>query len=575
VTVVAVFDRQAARTPAATAVVARDATLTYAGLRDRAEQLARVLRARGAGPETVVPVLMHRSADLVVAFLAVLKAGCAYQPLHTDLPPARLRAALSATRSPVVLVDAEHQVLAPSGLLVTGHEPVAGELPPVFADQLAYVMSTSGSTGEPKDIAITHRGVVDLATDPSWDMRPHDRVLFHSPHAFDASTWEIWGPLLVGGRVVVAPQETSAAAALRELVTGHGVNRVSLTAGLFRVVAEDWVEALATLSEVTTGGDVISPAAVRRVLDQCPDITVRTNYGPTEATLCVTDQVWRPGDRVGHTVPLGNPMRDTGLHVLDERLRPVPAGTPGELWLSGTGLARGYAGQPGVTAASFVACPWGVPGMRMYRTGDLVRQDDTGLVFLGRGDNQVKINGFRVEPGEVEAALAACAGVRHAAVTVHEPAPGEKRLVAYYVPADGAETGPEDLSRLLADRLPAYLVPADIVRLTGLPLTRNGKVDWKSLPAPGPGSPRQELLRLVFAEVLELPSVGVHDDFFALGGHALLAPKLVARVRSVLHTEIDVPTLYDNPTVALLDRRLAMSPVAPGAGQPSSTVSEL
>jgi pristinamycin I synthase-3/4 len=557
-TLVELFDRQATSTPEAIAVVAQETTLTYAELRGRAERLARVLRGRGVTAETVVPLLMDRSADLIVATLAVLKAGGAYLPIHTGYPPARMRAALATTDSPVVLVDAKHRAVAATGMLVTGHEVVDTELPPVFPDQLAYVMFTSGSTGEPKGIAITQQGVVDLATDPCWDMRPDDRVLFHSPHAFDASTWEIWGPLLAGGRVVVAPQETSAAAALRGLITEHGINRLSLTAGLFRVIAEDWVEALVDVSEVTTGGDVISPAAVARVLDHCPDITVRTTYGPTEVTLCVTEQAWRAGDELGTAVPLGHPLRGTELFVLNEFLQPVPVGATGELWLAGAGVARGYVGQPGLTAARFVACPFGQPGERMYRTGDVVRRDNTGLVFLGRGDNQVKIRGFRVELGEVEAALAECAGVRHAAVTVHEPTPGDKRLVAYYVPTDGTVVEPAELSRMMADRLPDYLVPADLVGLAELPLTMNGKVDWKSLPVPDAGhsTPRQDLLRLVFAEVLELPTVGVDDNFFELGGHVLLAPRLVNRVRSVLGTEVDVPTLYDNPTVALLDKQL-------------------
>lgn len=330
-TVVDAFDRQATLAPDAIAVIMERDRLTYAELSRRAGRLAHELRELGVVPETVVPVLMNRSADLVVAILAVLKAGGAYLPIHTGYPLARMRAVAAGTESPVV-VDA------------------------------AY--------------------------------RDHELV---------ASTWEIWGPLLAGGRIVVAPPEVPAAAALHGLITRHGVNRLSLTAGLFRVVAEDWVEALAGLSEVTTGGDVISPAAVARILDNCAGITVRTTYGPTEITLCATEQPWRAGDEFAGSVPPGRPMRGRRLFVLDESLRPVPAGAVGELWVAGTGLARGYVARPGMTAARFVACPFGPAGARMYRTGDMVRWDGaTDLVFLGRADDQVKVRGFRVEPGEVE-----------------------------------------------------------------------------------------------------------------------------------------------------------------------------
>jgi pristinamycin I synthase-3/4 len=560
-TLVEAFDRQADRSPESVAVVAAEVTMTYGELRRRAEHLARVLRGRGVESETVVPLLMDRSADLVVAILAVLKAGGAYLPVHPDGPAARLRSVVAATDSPVVLADDRH-ARHDTGRQVVSVADAGGAapgvaLPPVFPDQVAYVMFTSGSTGEPKGIAITHRAVVELATDPCWDMRADDRVLLHSPHAFDASTWEIWGPLLAGGRVVVAPPDVSAAADLHGLVSTYGVNRLSLTAGLFRVVAEDWVEALAGLSEVTTGGDVISSSAVTRVLAHCPGLTVRTTYGPTETTLCVTEQAWRRGDDPGTAVPLGHAMGGTRLYVLDESLRPVAAGVAGELWVAGTGLARGYAGRPGLTSARFVACPFGPAGERMYRTGDVVRRDDAGgLVFLGRGDDQVKVRGFRIEPGEIEAALVSCAGVRHAAVTAHETPAGDKRLVAYYVATEAVD--PADLRRQLADRLPDYLVPAEVVGLAELPITPNGKVDWQSLPVPDfLDNRRQDLLCRVFAEVLELPAVGVDDSFFDLGGHSLLAPRLVNRVRSVLRTEVDVRTLYDNPTVATLEKHLA------------------
>jgi pristinamycin I synthase-3/4 len=586
-TVTAAFDWQVARTPDATAVTDGRRTLTYRELSERAGRLAAVLCDAGVTCETAVPMLMERSVDLVVALLAVLKSGGAYVPVHTAYPLSRMRAVAADTGSSVFLVDEEyrdHELVAEltaagRHVLVVSADPLHGDppvedtgTPPVQPDNLAYVMYTSGSSGEPKGIQITHQGVLDLATDPCWELAPHDRVLLHSPHAFDASTWELWGPLLAGGRVVVAPPGAMDATALGQLIRRHGITKLSLTAGLFRVVAEELVDTLSELTEVTTGGDVIPAHAVTRVLDECPGTIVRTTYGPTEMTLCVTQRPWRAGDRVGTTIPLGRPMRNTRVHVLDEHLRPVPVGVPGELYLTGAGVARGYLHQPGMSALRFVACPFGPAGSRMYRTGDLVRWDDNGeLVFIGRTDDQVKIRGFRIEIGEIEAALAGTARVREAAVVVREDRPGDKRLVAYVVldrqaHSDTDERATADaLRRHLATRLPDYMVPVAFVPLATLPLTANGKLDRAALPAPRymsepagrrPVGARQEALCRLFAEILSLDDVGIDDNFFDLGGQSLLATQAVSRIRTTLGVKIGLRALFDHPTVEALDRHL-------------------
>ena len=573
-TVVAAFDAAVARSPHAVAVTDGTTRLSYGELQERAERLARVLRAAGVGTETTVPVLMERSPELVVAFLAILKAGGAYLPISAAYPLARMRSVDADSGSPVLVVDkafADHElavaaVEAGRHVLTCDHllddEP-PGPLPVVRPAQLCYVMYTSGSTGEPKGIQITHQGVVDLIRDPSWTMGPGDRVLLHSPHAFDATTWEIWGPLFAGGTVVVAPPGDLDAETLRSLVRTHGVTRLSLTAGLFRVIADELVDVFRDLTEVTTGGDVISASAVENTLRNCPDTIVRTTYGPTEMTLCVTQYPWRAGEEVGPTVPLGHPMRGTRRYVLDEFLQPVPPGVAGELYLAGAGMARGYAGRPGLTAERFVACPFGRPGELMYRTGDMVRYDSAGrLLFLGRSDDQVKVRGFRVELGEIESALTASAEVRQAAVLAHADQSGEKQLVAYVVPAT------VDTARLrgeLAARLPDYMVPAAFVPLDALPLTANGKLDRAALPAPvyrtgggaKPENPRQETLCGLFADVLGLPEFGVADNFFDAGGHSLLATRLVNRIRSTLGVEMSVRLLFENPTVATLEPTLS------------------
>ncbi|MEU4570628.1 amino acid adenylation domain-containing protein, partial [Micromonospora sp. NPDC023956] len=573
--VVRAFDEQADRTPDNVAVTDGQIALTYAELRDRAERLARTLRAAGVTTETPVPMLMQRSVDLVVAILAVLKAGGAYLPIHTAYPLSRMRAVAADSTSPVLLVDAafaDHELVAQERatgrqVLTCEPDPAAEgvDLPDVHPDQLCYVMYTSGSTGEPKGIQIPHQGVVDLVRDPSWAMHPDDRVLFHAPHAFDASTWELWGPLLAGGQVVVAPPGNLDATTLQNLIHGHKITRLSLTAGLFRVVADELVDAFTTLTEVTTGGDVISPQAVNDTLAHCPTTIVRTTYGPTEMTLCVTQYPWRQGEQAGATVPLGHPLRDTHLYVLDQHLQPAPTGVPGELYLAGTGTARGYLNRPDLTTTRFVANPYGPPGTRMYRTGDLARWDTNGhLHFLGRTDDQVKIRGYRIELGEIESTLTARPDLRHAAVIAREDQPGDKHLVAYLVPTDNAPVDLTALRQDLAAHLPDYMVPTAYVTMNALPITANGKLDRNALPAPErqttvddtPRTARQDVLCRLFADVLGLPDVGTGDNFFDLGGHSLLATRLVNRIRTTLGVEVGVRQLFENPTVAALEPHL-------------------
>ncbi|PXX56266.1 amino acid adenylation domain-containing protein [Nocardia tenerifensis] len=572
------FGERVACAPEAIAVEYGTVCLTYAELDARAHRLACVLTAAGVRPEMAVPLLMSRSVELLVAIVAVLEAGGAYLPLPTTYPVARMRAVLADSACPVLLVDRtlrNHELAVGRRVIVVepGPPPAEAEqtvtdLPVLRPGQLAYVMYTSGSTGEPKGIAVTHRDVVDLARDRCWDVHADDRVLLHSPHAFDASTYEIWAPLLAGGRVVVAPPGELDAGALARVIENHGITRISLTAGLFRVVAEDLVTCLRGVTEVTTGGDVISPHAVVEVLRECPRITVRTTYGPTEMTLCVTQTPWRHGDQVGTSVPLGTPLDNTRLFVLDDGLRPVPIGTVGELYLAGAGLARGYVNRPELTAARFVANPFGGPGARMYRTGDLARREaDSTLTFLGRVDDQVKIRGFRIELAEIEAALAAVDTVREAAVIVREARPGDKRLVGYLVPAvDKTSIDTAKVRERLAKTLPDYSVPSAFVVLERFPLTPNGKLDRAALPAPeyaagsarrNPGNAREHALCDLFADVLGVPEIGVDDSFFELGGDSLLAIRLLNRVRGSLGIEAGIGALFDNPTVAGFSRHLS------------------
>ncbi|MEV4091322.1 amino acid adenylation domain-containing protein [Streptosporangium saharense] len=557
------FEAGAADHPDAVAVVLGETRVTYAELNARANHIAHTLLDRGLVPEEPVAVLMERSVELVAAILAVAKAGGTYAPLDPRYPLPRLRHVLDATDARFVLVDTEHvghpiaEDPLRSVLEITGSRAVPDNPGRrIHPDQLLYVMHTSGSTGLPKGVGVTHRNVVDLLANPQFLTGAHKRTLLHSPAAFDASTTEVWVPLVTGGRIVLAPPGALDAHTLARTVAEHRVTLVQAPSGLLSVLAAESPESFREVRQVWTGGDVVSPTAVRDLMATCPEITVIAVYAPTETTAIKTCHTMTAATGVPVTVPLGRPMRNTRVYVLDAGLQPVPAGAAGELYIAGTGLSRGYVGKPGLTAERFVACPYGPPGERMYRTGDLVRWNASGeLEFMGRVDDQVKIRGFRVELAEVEAVLAAHASVRRALVVARE-----NRLVAYVT----GEGSPEQVRAYAASRLPDYMVPAAVMVLDALPVTANGKVDRRALPDPdfgtaggrGPRTPREEILCGLFAEVLGVERVGIDDGFFDLGGHSLLATKLVSRIRTALGVEVSVRALFQHPDVAGLGRHL-------------------
>ncbi|MFD0969298.1 amino acid adenylation domain-containing protein, partial [Plantactinospora endophytica] len=575
------FRAQVARTPDAVAVTGDAGSMTYAELDRRANRLAHRLARLGVGAGSHVGCLLERSPHVVVAALAVLKLGAAYVPLHATYPPARVRGVLAETGATVLLTDTKQRIFSHSAVVVTvDDDPEQAKLPDtdpgVRTDpaELAYVMYTSGSTGTPKGVAVTHRDIVGLVHHRGFDDPAHLRVLVHSAFAFDASTYEMWVPLLRGGAVVVAPPGDPDVDTLERVLRDHQVTAAFFTTALFNLIAEERPAALAGMREVWTGGELVSPAAMRRFGQACPSVALVHVYGPTETTTyALAGQVHTVAEQAG-TVPIGRVMDNMRGYVLDELLRPVPVGVTGELYLAGTGTARGYVRRPGQTAERFVADPYGPAGGRMYRTGDLVRWDRHGEIeYVGRADQQVKLRGFRIELGEIEAALVGQPSIGQAYVTVREIG-GDRRIVAYLVPAAGRTVGLDDVRSQLAGKLPGYMVPAYFVVLDALPLNANGKVDRRALPAPAfaaPGTGRQprtvreELLCGLFADVLGVPAVGLDDNFFDLGGHSLLASRLVSRIRAALGAELPLRALFEAPTVAGVASRL----VEGGAPRPA------
>ncbi|HVY36513.1 MAG TPA: non-ribosomal peptide synthase/polyketide synthase, partial [Polyangia bacterium] len=576
----ALFDQQAARAPEAAAVIDGQVEVSYAQLASRANRLAQALVAAGVQPGERVAVALDRSATLVAAQLGAVKAGAAYVPLDGVLPGARQALMVRDCGARVILTAASH-VLPPEleALVATGElrrldadaaalEALDSRAPAVPADGggAAYVMYTSGSTGTPKGVVIPHRAVSRLVLNNGYaSFGPGDRVAFAANPAFDASTLEVWAPLLNGGSVVVVRQETLLApAALAETLSAQGVTVLWMTVGLFNQIHGALAGVIPRLRYLIVGGDALDVEVIREVLREYPPQHLLNGYGPTETTtFALTHEIGElPAGAA--SVPLGRPIANTQVYVLQEGLRPAPLGVAGELYVAGDGVALGYLNDAAQTAERFVADPFARQvGGRMYKTGDLGRwRADGTLEFLGRNDLQVKVRGFRIELMEIESQLAAVPGVDQVVVVARQDGAGDKRLVAYVV--GQAETAA--LQAHAQEALPAYMAPAAYVRLDALPLTRNGKVDRRALPAPdaasyaarayeAPVGPVEETLAQVWGEVLGVERVGRRDDFFALGGHSLLAVTVVERLRRAGLTA-DVRALFTAPTVAGLAARI-------------------
>jgi len=582
------FERQAAATPDAVAVETEGDSLTYRELDERADRLANKLAAAGVGPDVLVAIGAGRSAAMIVGLVAILKAGGAYLPLDLDYPAERIAFMLEDARPRVVLAASGERSslpLPPDAVVI---DLEAGERaeqagppgPAVRPDNLAYVTYTSGSTGRPKGVAVTQAGVVRLVSSPNFvRLDPSHTMLQFAPITFDASTLEIWGALLNGMRLVVAPPGALSLAELGELIERTGVTTLWLTAPLFHLLVEQRQASLRGVRQLLAGGDVLSPAHVREALAVDERLAVVNGYGPTETTTFACCHPMRGTIDDSQPVPIGRPISNTRVYVLDRHLRPVPAGVRGELYVGGPGVARGYLDRPGLTAERFVPDPVGpVPGERLYRTGDVARHRPDGTIeFLGRADRQVKVRGFRVELGEIEVALCAHEAVRDAVVVARDRDGSEKALVAYVVAEPQTSSG--ELRAFLRRRLPDYLVPQAVVALEGLPLDANGKVDRNALPEPGwdvdaeagengaaPEAGLEETIAAVWRQVLKLDAVGVDDNFFDLGGDSLLLALVHEELEPVVPRKLRLIDLFRYPTIAELARYCAGDGDAAAAG---------
>ncbi len=601
------FEETAAAYPNATAAVLGGQTLPYAELNRRANHLAHRLRKMGVGPDVMVGCCLERSLDLIVALVAILKAGGAYVPLDATYPRERFDLLLEDTRTPVMITQKSLAANILSGRKVAGividdeefaASILASALASPASDQnpapaggpasLAYVMYTSGSTGRPKGVMVENRAIVRLVRNTNFcKFGPDETFLQYAPISFDASTLEIWGPLLNGGRLVLMSPQASSLVDLGRTIRDQQVTAMWLTAGLFSLMVEQRLEDLAPLRQLLAGGDVLPGHHVRRVLDAHPGCTLINGYGPTENTTFTCCHVMRFGDAIPDSVPIGRPISNTRAYILDEAGRPVAPGETGELYAAGDGVARGYLNNPEATAEKFMRDPFAADrSARMYRTGDLARWREDGTVeFLGRIDTQVKILGYRIEPGEIEAALLAHGAVKQVCVVPHTDESGSKRLVAYYVAAPESGVAVADLKKFLAEKLPAFMVPALFVALPALPLTPNGKIDRAALPAPGaatgastPAAGREspasnaaseaseleQNLIALWKRILRVDSVGLDDNFFDIGGDSLLLVAVHSNLQKTLQIEIPVTDLFEFTTVRTLARRLG-SQKAPAA----------
>ncbi|WNV05425.1 amino acid adenylation domain-containing protein [Candidatus Methylospira mobilis] len=603
----ALFEAQVNASPEAVALVFGDCELGYRELDSKANRLARYLVRLRIGPEDIVAIALERSIEMVVALLAVLKAGAAYLPLDPEYPKDRLAFMIEDSRARLLItstdilharLDSPESAAPAEGLASTRQtlcldDPAtqaqlaqfspealtqAERVRPLSPQHLAYLIYTSGSTGAPKGVGNTHAALHNRL---AWmqellSLDAKDRILQKTPWSFDVSVWEFLLPLFTGARLIIAkPNGHKDPGYLAGVIADFGITTLHFVPSMLVVFVEQGYEnSLPSIRQIVTSGEALTGWLKERIHDVLPSARLWNLYGPTEAAIDVTAWLCRPeeGDQ---TPPVGAPIWNTRIYLLDSALNPVPVGVPGELYIAGAGLARGYAHRPGLTAERFIACPFGPPGARMYRSGDLARwRDDGNLDYLGRCDLQVKIRGFRIEPGEIEAALASHPAIAQVTVQARpvqgmHGAPGDRRLIAYCVHKGGIE--PPSASALrahLARSLPDYMIPAAFVAIDHLPLTPNGKLDSRALPEAEirgdaayrpPRDAKEALLAALYAELTGASPVGVDDGFFALGGHSLLAMRLIARVREATALELPLRALFEHPTVEALARLLRTS----------------
>ncbi len=595
-TVHSLFEVQAVQTPQKTALVFAGEQISYDTLNRRANQLAHHLRRLGVGPDVLVGLSLERSVEMVVGILAILKAGGAYLPLDAAYPPERQAFMLQDGQVAVMLTQQSLRDSLPTNAQMTvlcldsEWAQVAGESEEnldniAVASNLAYVMYTSGSTGQPKGVAITHQNIIRLVKRANYANLTADEVFLQvAPISFDAATLEIWGSLLNGARLVIAPPQKLSLTELAALVQAEAVTTLWLTAGLFHLAVDDHLAAFSGVRQLLAGGDVLSLPRVQRVLQELPHCQMINGYGPTENTTFTTCCHLSPTESLDTAVPIGHPVSNTQVYILDENLALAPVGVPGDLYTGGDGLARGYLNQPGLTAASFIPHPFAdKPGERLYKTGDLARWLPGGRIeFLGRRDNQVKIRGYRIEQGEIETILSQHPAVRQSVVLARTSSSDDKYLAAYVLPED-AETAVEatvveatvvkELRQYLRQRLPDYMVPTSWMMMDAFPLDPNGKVDRRALPEidlsqrqlttdlAQPTTPTEIALAEIWRDVLSIEQISIHDNFFELGGHSLLATRIMTRVQDRLQQEAPLLTIFKFPTIARLAKALEPEPM--------------
>ncbi|MEH2273522.1 MAG: non-ribosomal peptide synthetase [Nostoc sp.] len=596
------FEAQVEKTPNAVALIFNNQHLTYRDLNSRANQLAQYLQSLGVGTETLVGICIERSLEMVVALLAILKAGGAYVPLEPGYPQERLAFMLSDTQVSVLLTQKElvaklptHTAFviclnadwnalakptiplwesklgvahAPEGIAQNKNENLSTS---ITADNLAYVMYTSGSTGTPKGVSVIHRGVVRLVKETNYvQLTAEEIILQLAPISFDASTFEIWGCLLNGGRLVICPPNIPSLEELGQIIQQYQVTTLWLTAGLFHLIVDEKIDALKSLRQLLAGGDVLSVPHVQKFLQTVEKCQLINGYGPTENTTFTCCHTITAPLQPGVSIPIGHPIANTQVYILDHNLQAVSIGETGELYIGGDGLARDYLNRPDLTAEKFISHSFDRNlATRLYKTGDLARYlPDGNIEFLGRIDNQVKIRGFRIELGEIEREIAQHPDVREIVVLARQDKTGEKQLTAYIVPHYNSTYIYKKLRNFLQQRLPNYMVPSAFVILESLPLTANGKVDRHKLPAPSRERPQLEqayiapqtdlehLLAGILSELLKIDRVGIDDNFFDLGGTSISILQVAMRLQQELGIELPTVKLFQYSTIGSLAKYL-------------------